>query len=204
MRTLLTALFVVAMAVPVNAQDNELLMRVDKAIYSQMQRFPSSTLRDIYKNFFHDYFGVAHMIGDTAQVRRYIIDELSAADTLDAAYYEPCGYNNNFYRVNLSAVRDGLITADELVNAFISSLPYSRIQMDAQWTTEWSMIESRVHIHFPHIKGYAADSQFISDNLSRGIYVMHHSEEYSRAYHPHYRVVYKEVFLDSLLPRLLK
>lgn len=58
MRTLLTALFVMAMAVPVNAQDNELLMRVDKAIYSQMQRFPSSTLRDIYKNFFHDYFGV--------------------------------------------------------------------------------------------------------------------------------------------------
>ena len=44
-------------------RDFEEAVRV--AVSRQMQKYPKSTLKDLYKNFFQDKFGPGHIIGDT-------------------------------------------------------------------------------------------------------------------------------------------
>lgn len=176
--------------------------KIDLAIKRQIELYPHSTLQDIYKSFFQDYFGVAHMLPDSATVRKYITEELSVMEKSDCKYYEPCGWRNNFYRVNLSAIYNGKITVEELTDAFIASLPYSRNQFDEKWKKEWKLILNIACEHYPAITNFKSDSAMISQMLQQGKYIMHHSEEYSRCYRPHYRIVHKNIFKDKILPLL--
>lgn len=172
------------------------------AIERQIKNYPHSTLQDIYKSFFQDYFGVAHMLPDSVTVRNYILYELSMTEEIDSNYYEPCGWRNNFYRVNLSAIRNGKIDVNELANAFMASLPYSRTLVDEEWKKEWEIIQNTVRELHPTLAGFKSDSAMIAKMLQQGKYVIHHSDEYSRCYHPHYRIVHKSIFKNKILPLL--
>ena len=79
---------------------------IRSAVEHQMEIYPCSTLMDIYKNFFQDSFGPGHIISDTASAGRYLREELNSADSFSGVAYEPTGYLVNFYRVNLSVMKD--------------------------------------------------------------------------------------------------
>jgi hypothetical protein len=55
--------------------------RIRKAVENQLGAYPESTLQDLYKNFFQDYFGPGHIVGDTlapsVTCGRYYFSELS-------------------------------------------------------------------------------------------------------------------------------
>lgn len=51
---------------------------VRQAVERQMQRYPKSTLKDLYKNFFQDKYGPGHLIGDTAAAGAYLRQELAS------------------------------------------------------------------------------------------------------------------------------
>lgn len=202
MKNILAALLALISLAACNTASNSNIQQISEATERILTRYPQATLQDIYKSFFQDYFGVAHMLADSATVHKYIAHELSLAKQLDTAYYEPCGYRANFYRVNLSAIRDGKISVEELTAAFTASQPYSRTQIDDRWLSEWKMIQCHVRESYPHLKDFDKDSATIADNLNNGRYVMHHSEVYGTEYHPHYRIVHKSIFEKRLLPKL--
>lgn len=45
---------------------------VREAVSRQMQNYPKSTLKDLYKNFFQDKFGPGHIISDTTAAGNYL------------------------------------------------------------------------------------------------------------------------------------
>ncbi len=49
---------------------------VRDAVCRQMQTYPKSTLKDLYKNFFQDKFGPGHIISDTTAAGDYLRREL--------------------------------------------------------------------------------------------------------------------------------
>lgn len=177
---------------------------IAQAVETLLDRYPKATLQDLYKSCFQDHFGVAHLLADRERVKGYITYELATADTLCGAYSEPCGWRGNFVRVNLSAVRDGYISVDELTDAFMASAEYSSNEVTEEWLAEWNSIQQIVKKGgFDRLLAdYAADSTRLANLLGEGKYVMHHSDAYGEAYHPHYRIIHRSVFEEQIRPKL--
>ena len=178
-----------------------------------LRKYPDTSLQDIYKSCFQDYFGPAHAIASRDMARKYIEQELNSAVCDDTCYYEPCGWRGNYYRVNLSAVADSLLTIDELADAFYRSAPEQTPVVDERWLTEWDKIlqvvqeavVANAHLisrNSPLLRNFTADSTAIADMLAQGKYVVHHSDWYNELYHPHYRIVSRDIFEREILPRL--
>ena len=169
-----------------------------------VQRYPSATLQDIYKSCFQDHFGVAHLLADRASVKGYIERELATAAAFDVSYYELCGWQGRFVRVNLAVVRDGRLTADELTDAFMASAAFSSNEVTEAWIAEWHAILEVLRAEGLHeqLPDFVADSARLEQMLSEGRYVMHHSASFRDAYHPHYRIIHRSIFEERILPKL--
>ena len=172
------------------------------AVENQLRTYPKSTLQDIYKSFFQDYFGPEHIISDTLSAGAYLNRELASFEKAQGAYYEPTGCEGNFYRVNLSVVKEGLMSRDAYFDAFIRSANSTRTVTLEEWKTEWKQIDSIVYSMNLSLVNYVEEREKLFSLLAEGKYVMHHSKLFSEAYEPHYRIIGKEIFLKEILPNL--
>ena len=166
------------------------------AIEHQMADYPESTLQDIYKSFYQDRFGPGHIISDTTSARSYLMYELSEMSEVSTVYYEPTGSEGRFVRVYLSAVADGLITADQLLDAFVRSA--NMVKAETDWEAEWKAVVGTITKYGIRVNGFEDGS--LLEEASRNRQAVHHSRTYNEAYHPHYRIVERRIFEKELMP----
>lgn len=177
-------------------------VKVRKAVDMQMENYPKSTLKDLYKNFFQDRFGPGHLITDTAAARNYLLRELASFETSSGKMTEIIGWEHNFYRVNLSALKEKRIPIDLFIDALIRSANEIKPVSIEMWRDEWSRIETIINTMNLDLPDYETDSGEIKRRLTEGRYVGHHSQAFNEAYAPHYRIISKAIFEKKLLPLL--
>ena len=175
---------------------------VRTAVERQMQFYPKSTLKDLYKNFFQDKFGPGHIIGDTAAAGNYLRRELASYTECSGDIAEPTGWEGNFLRVNLSVIKTGQIPYNTFFDAFVRSVNGIQPVTVAEWKKEWFQIEAIIRSMKLTLPGYEADRKEIEERLDRGEYVGHHSKVFEETYSPHYRIVSREIFEKELKPLL--
>ena len=171
-------------------------LSIRAAIEHQLTAYPESTLQDVYKSFYQDRFGPGHMISDTASARSYLMRELSEMNEVSTVYYEPTGSEGRFVRVHLSVVADGLITADQLLDAFVRSA--NMVKAETDWAAEWKAVVGTITKYGIQVNGIEDAS--LLDEASRDRQAVHHSRTYNATYHPHYRIVERSVFEEELMP----
>ena len=171
-------------------------------VRTYLQKYPEATLQDIYKGSFQDVFGPAHLLTNREAVKNYILKELEHAQTLEGEYYTPCGWQGNFYQVNLSVVQEGKISIDELVDAFMESARDIDTTLTQAWIDEWKLLQQIVRSVSPDLPGFEEDSTLLAHLLNQGKYVVHHSRKFNQHYHPHYRIIRKDLFEEKILPKL--
>jgi len=176
--------------------------QIQAVVKNQLTEYPKSTLQDLYKNFFQDYFGPGHIVSDTTSAGAYLDRELASFEQASGAYYEPTGYNGNFYRLNLSVIKEGIISRDIFFDAFVRSVSNIEFITIEEWRVEWAMIDSVIYSMNLPLVGYAQEREKIFSLLQQGGYVMHHSKPFSEAYDPHYRIIARDIFLKEILPLL--
>lgn len=197
MRTTIIAIALACITTFAQAQD------VKDFVKRHMESYPQLRLLDIYKSCFQDFMGPEHLVADTASVSAYLDRELDgmAGEAPAAGYYEPCGPQGKHVRVNLSAVQQGVITKQALLDAFVRSANGKHPSVKA-WKKRWKKmmrIIDGMHLNLPH---YAEDRAFIDGVLKQGKYAISHSPEFREAYHPHYRIVERGIFERELKPLL--
>ena len=190
------ALLILAGCAETNRQSREDFVR------TYLQKYPQATLQDIYKGSFQDVFGPAHLLTNREAVKSYILSELEHAQTLEGEYYTPCGWQGNFYQVNLSVVQEGKISIDELVDAFMESARDIDTTLTQAWIDEWKLLQQIVRSVSPDLPGFEEDSTLLAHLLNQGKYVVHHSRKFNQHYHPHYRIIRKDLFEEKILPKL--
>ena len=173
---------------------------IQTAIERQMATYPESTLQDIYKSFYQEHFGPGHIISDTASARRYLMRELSEMGKPQSPYFEPTGSQGDYVRVYLSAVSDSLITAEQLLDAFVRSAN-SRQEPTVNWLEKWEAIVSIIQANKMELEGFENDLPVLTE-AARNSQAVHHSRRYNEAYHPHYRIVERSIFEIELKPSL--
>ena len=178
------------MSVAVSAQD------IRGFINRQLQNYPKSRLLDIYKSCFQDYMGAEHLVSDRQMVKAYLDEELNTTslDDLMPWYYEPCGIEGNYVHVSLRTVKEGIIQENLLLDAFIRSANNKERPSVDSWREQWHKIIGTIEQMNLNLPSYSEDKQFIDSILSAGKYAISHSPEYREAYHPHYRIVERNIF----------
>lgn len=171
-------------------------------INTYLERYPKATLQDIYKGSFQDVFGPAHLLTNRQAVENYIKHEMETAETLEGEDYVPCGWQGNFYQVNLKVIQDGRVSIDDFVNAFMASANGIDTTLTQAWLKEWEQLQQAVRSVSPNLQGFAEDSTLLADLLKQGKYVVHHSRKFNEHYHPHYRIIRKDLFEETILPKL--
>lgn len=170
------------------------------AVDAMLDRYPEATLQDVYKSMFQDRFGVAHMLASPERVCAYVEREVAECTGAATDYYESCGWRGRFVRVDLRAVRDGLITAEELTDSFVRSAAYCAEPDSvalAAWHREWTTIVERCYPRLKGLDGFEQDSVALEELMRRGEYVVHHSRQFNSAYAPHYRIVHRRLLPNA-------
>ena len=215
-------------SVAISAQESGAYqLSIEGFINNQMQTYPKSRLLDIYKSCFQDYMGAEHLVSDRQRVKAYLDEELNTTslDDLMSWYYEPCGIDSSYYRVSIRAVKEGVITEDQLLDAFIRSAngrssESRQARMDGRvvtdegavnsetrpsvesWSERWHNMIGTIDQMKLDLPNYQEDKQFIDSVLSVGKYAISHSPDYREAYRPHYRIVERSIFEKELLLQL--
>ena len=173
---------------------------VRSAIERQLTTYPESTLQDIYKSFYQEHFGPGHIISDTTSARRFLMKELSEMGKNQSPYFEPTGSQGDYIRVYLSAIADSLITAEQLLDAFVRSANLWQ-EPAVSWMEKWETIVSIIQANKMEIEGFETDLPLLTE-ADRNSQAVHHSRRYNEAYHPHYRIVERSIFELELKPSL--
>ena len=185
------------MSIVISAQESgEDQLSIEGFVNRQMQNYPKSRLLDIYKSCFQDYMGAEHLLSDRQRVKAYLDEELNTTslDDLMPWYYEPCGIDSSYYRVSIKTIKEGFITEDQLLDAFIRSANSETRPSVESWSNRWHMIIGTIDRMKLDMPNYQEDKQLIDSVLSVGKYAISHSPDYREAYHPHYRIVERSIF----------
>lgn len=182
----------------------------EKSVANQLRDFPESRVQDIYKSFCQDYLGPEHLIPDPEYAKAYLESELrtyredidSLRYGIPALRYYPVGDQGNYVRVDLSVVLDSLITKAELLDAFVRSANSGIKTTPERWVEKWREIAGIIRIDFPGIPDETADLQAIDSLVNEGRLILHHSRTFVQSYHPHYRIISKEIFENELRARI--
>ena len=200
MKKIIYLSIILIVSVSVSAQD------IAGFVSRQMEAYPQSRLLDIYKSCFQDYMGAEHLVTDRQWVKAYLDEELNTT-TLEGLLpwlYEPCGAEGNYVRVSIRTIKEGIISPDLLLDAFMrSTKPANRPSVES-WSNRWHEILEVIDTMNLNYPNYTADKQFIDSILSIGKYAISHSPEYREAYRPHYRIVERNIFEREILTLIEK
>ena len=172
-------------------------LSLNQAIEKQIELHPETRLQDIYKSFFQDKFGPGHIIPDKSAAEKYLREELAeCADWTDPAPVEELGSEGRFVRVSLMYLKSGEMDYDDYLEAFVAGARKISGSEYEEWMREWQKIADAAAAF--DIPSYAEDREMIDKMLKerKGKLVLHHSEEYNKAYAPHYRIIEKSRFLE--------
>lgn len=170
------------------------------ALLYQRKNYPVSQYRDVYKNFMQDFYGPGHLLNDTASSARYLRQELETTEKFDGPDFEPTGFQGNFYRVNLSLIKNGTIPYPIFFDAFVESVQGIVPPAPEIWMKIWQEIDDEIRATGWTFPNEDQDRQDLADQFEKGDYIAHHSDIYNRTVNFHYRIISKEKFEDIILP----
>ena len=184
---------------------------IRNAIELQLLEYPESRVLDIYKSFCQDNLGPGHLIPDPSYAADYLKEELRTyKDDLENNLYEApvkpycqAGDRGNYIRVDLSVVLDSLVTEEAFLDAFVRSANEGTVISKEDWGKKWHVVSRILRKDFKGIPNLDKDLHALDSLLSEGQYIMHHSREFSDAYHPHYRIISRNIFTDELMPLII-
>ena len=163
--------------------------QVRSAVERQLQRYPASSLVDVYKSFFQDEYGPGHLLKDPDAARKQFYRELSEMTSRGRCTLEPCGLGRRFFRATMDCAADGIIDPDDFFEEFLSSASRFSLPDADVWRQRWRDILSAIKPLHCRIPDADKDAERIQDYLASGCMTMHHSRRYHQLYDPHYRII---------------
>ena len=201
MNFLYKVIILIILSVKIIGKNNE-LKRDLSILIEQIKNHPNQTLQDVYKSCYQDEYGPGHLIANESSSMNYILEEIN---TMEKGYnpptlFEQTGLDGNYIRVDLTLVKDGTIPFFILFKALLISADIGSKKTDKGWADIWSSIVDEIKnssLEFPNFEEDIKNLDVISKSEDK---VVHHSDLYENIYHPHYRIIEKNVFEKYIKP----
>ena len=201
MNFLYKIIILIILSVKIIGKNNE-LKRDLSILIEQIKNHPNQTLQDVYKSCYQDEYGPGHLIANESSSMNYILEEINTMekDYNPPTLFEKTGLDGNYIRVDLTLVKDGTIPFFILFKALLISADIGSKKTDEGWADIWSSIVDEIKkssLEFPNFEEDIKNLDNISKSEDK---VVHHSDLYENIYHPHYRIIEKNVFEKYIKP----
>ena len=172
----------------------------------QIENHPNQTLQDVYKSCYQDEYGPGHLISNESSAINSLFQEINSIekDYNPPTLIEKTGIYGNYLRVDLTLVRDGIVPFFVLFRALTISATIGGQKSDKNWDKIWNEIAQAIidsDLRFENFEEDLKRLEIISKSDDK---VVHHSEMYENTYHPHYRIIEKNIFNDVIKPYINK
>ncbi len=164
---------------------------IRQAILNEMHLYPDMEIQDLYKFCYQAAMGNEHIMLDTAQARRYLLNEMgSVKPDRREPLFEGLTDDSSVVRVNLRPYKaqdgsvDALLTAMERTAATFRK---STVVLRAFWGEVMGLADER-EIHFVPSKL----QEYFAAQEQAGFPAVDHSEHYLAKYKPAYRVILRK------------
>lgn len=151
------------------------------------RRYPAWQMEDLYKLIHQANLGSEHAVTDREHARRWLEEELAHLQpTQPEPLIDPISPDGSIVRVHLQPFAAGGLSSALLLDAFIQTSAGFRGSirgLEDAWREATSLAEGGL-LHFDPAKM----ESFITEKSRQGYPAVHHSERYTLAYHPAYRV----------------
>lgn len=152
------------------------------------QKYPMMKPQDCVKLIYQNEFGPEHALGDIASVQQMIEEEMNTAESGDTELFTEIG--SGLVRVDLYQAR-GKIPAEVLAECFVRTANMYKGSLSA-------LLRKLKYLSANAGKlGFAYDEQelkeYLSFHRSNAYPAVHHTPQYREAYHPHYRVIRRDM-----------
>jgi len=172
----------------------------------QIENHPNQTLQDVYKSCYQDEYGPGHLISNESSAINSLFQEINSIekDYNPPTLIEKTGIYGNYLRVDLTLVRDGIVPFFVLFRALTISATIGGQKSDKNWDKIWSEIAQAIIDSDLRFENFEEDLERLEIISKSDDKVVHHSEMYENTYHPHYRIIEKNVFNDVIKPYINK
>ena len=201
MNFLYKIIILIILSVKIIGKNNE-LKRDLSILIEQIKNHPNQTLQDVYKSCYQDEYGPGHLIANESSSMNYILEEINTMekDYNPPTLFEQTGLDGNYIRVDLTLVKNGTIPFFILFKALLISADIGSKKTDEGWADIWSNIVDEIKNSSLEFPNFEEDMKNL-DNISKSEdKVVHHSDLYENIYHPHYRIIEKNVFEKYIKP----
>ena len=171
----------------------------------QIENHPNQTLQDVYKSCYQDEYGPGHLISNESSAINSLFQEINSIekDYNPPTLIEKTGIYGNYLRVDLTLVRDGIVPFFVLFRALTISATIGGQKSDKNWDKIWNEIAQAIIDSDLRFENFEEDLERLEIISKSDDKVVHHSEMYENTYHPHYRIIEKNVFNDVIKPYIL-
>ena len=172
----------------------------------QIKNHPNQTLQDVYKSCYQDEYGPGNLISNESSAINSLYQEINSIekDYTPKTLIEKTGIYGNYLRVDLTLIRDGIVPFFVLFKALTISATIGGQKTDKNWDKIWSEIAQAIidsDLRFENFEEDLEKLEKISKSYDK---VVHHSDIYEKIYHPHYRIIEKNVFDNAIKPFINK
>ena len=171
-------------------------------LIEQIKNHPNQTLQDVYKSCYQDEYGPGHLIANESSAIKSLYSEINSIekDYDPITLFEQTGLKGNYLRVDLTLIRDGKIPFFVLFRALVFSAKIGGQKTDEKWDKIWSEIVEAIKKSDLKFENFEKDLEELDKISKSDDKVVHHSEMYENTYHPHYRIIEKNVFEKFIKP----
>ena len=175
-------------------------------LIEQIKNHPNQTLQDVYKSCYQDEYGPGHLIANESSSLNYILEETNSIeiDYNPPTSFELTGLEGNYVRVDLNLVKNETIPFLVLFKALLLSAEIGNQKTDNEWDKIWSNIVEEIKNLDFKFENFEEDIKRLDIISKSDDKVVHHSDLYENIYHPHYRIIEKNIFEKYIKPFINK
>lgn len=187
-----TCLMLSILLLPLPAGGARLKKRILELVRRQQLICPQLGVRDVYKGLYQAAFGARHLLDDPVGARSYLLAELEDVKAASGPLLEAVSPDGRIVRVNLAAFKAFGLPADRLFAALSESaraMPARPRELSRWWRLFVELIQAG------QLAFDSGEADAVAAEIAAGGPAPHHSDGYTAACHPHYRVMDRLVFL---------
>ena len=171
-------------------------------LIEQINNHPKQTLQDVYKSCYQDEYGPGHMIPNESSSLNYLMTETNSIekDYNPPTSFELTGLEGNYIRVDLNLIKNGTVPFFVLFKGLLISSEIGSQKTDDGWAEIWNEIVEEIKKYDLKFDNFEEDIQRLKNISESDDKVVHHSDLYENTYHPHYRIIEKNVFNKYIKP----
>jgi hypothetical protein len=175
---------------------------IKQIVQRHIQMRPSMRIDDVYKLLYQSRMGIGHLITDTLNAKKYLMDEIMSIDENDPfvcdSLVEWISNDSTMMRINLRSFKKKNLSADKLFQAMLGTVANHK-QKKQELISDWIVYVNLLK-NDEITMSQAGLEEFNAMVEQKAYPVIHHSAKYAEIYKPAYRVLlydeWKNIFSD--------